>query len=126
MYRISIAPLNSIVDVAKKNSKSIGTELDFHTKLYEAGMEEILSQVAFRKLIECEIEETLPHVTTKSQSANERVINIFNQLNKQLHDSELKSLLLDLEAESNNLHNIESKQYFIQGFLEGYKFVKEI
>ncbi|GGA65192.1 hypothetical protein [Ornithinibacillus halotolerans] len=125
MYRISIAPLENIVEVAKENSKGIGENLDFFTNIYEAGMKNVLRQIAYRTLLNCEIDGSFNTETKEYKEVEKEVYLNFNLIQEQMQNNNNLSLLSDLEAGFNSLEGISSQEHFIQGFIEGYKFTKE-
>lgn len=123
-YRIAMVALDNLFKVAKENSKNLGEDLNYSTELYEAGMKDVLREVAYKKLLE--IEHTFQYKSQEYKNAGEDAVNSYDLLKEQLQNQNQQSLLLDVEAAYNYLAALESEQHFIRGYVEGYKFVKEL
>jgi predicted nucleotide-binding protein (sugar kinase/HSP70/actin superfamily) len=123
MNRIAMVSINKIVEVAKRNSKPIGEELDYFTPFYETGMKEVLREMALKRLIE--IEHTLQPKSKEYNEASDAALLTFNSLHEKLCNENEQSALMDLEAAYNLLTAFETEEHFIRGYLEGYKFIKE-
>lgn len=87
---------------------------------YEKGMEEVLRELALIKNAQYEkhgvrteeIEETIT-----------QVIDQYKQVASGLSGEDLDNFK-EYEAIANHLASLESEQSFIQGFIEGYRFLK--
>ena len=116
MYRISIAPFDEVVQLSNNVD-----ELDNTTAVYEAGMITVLRQMAYVSLTNREIAGGIENKTDEYNAANRKISYLMDQF----QNKEQRSLILEMEENINLVNLLDCEEHFIQGFIEGYKFVKE-
>lgn len=122
MNRVSIVPFSSLLELYSKSSFTNNMEaLDDLDNAFEAGMVEVLKEVAFKELIYYENDRNNER---KDTAADTKAIESFRNTMELCNNNEQKSALLDLEAALNHCTSIELEKHFIDGFILGYKFSK--
>lgn len=114
--------IDRIVEVTKKNNRYIGQDLDYLTSVYETGMLEILRELAEMKLLKVSHRS---FVNERFENANNEAIKAYDDLYQCLNENQ-REMLMDLEAAYNYVSSCECEERFIQGFIMGYKFIKEL
>lgn len=93
---------------------------------YKAGAIGILSDIAKTKLIAFEEANTM----SLSEDTNDRskeASRLYNKLMMAIkHDPELVDLVFALDLAACNWASSQSDDYFVQGFLEGYRFLSKV
>ncbi|WP_138756327.1 hypothetical protein [Paenibacillus sinopodophylli] len=104
-----------------KKRESIA-ELKALENAYLDGMREILSEVAAKRHHEmCDMRSDNPHVRKVSEESHHAINSFYNSLN------ETQSNLYGRIEETINIERaLEEKEIFVIGFLEGYRFIKEL
>jgi hypothetical protein len=89
---------------------------------YLAGMGDVLQELATKKFLELMgPRSTNPQIVKASEAS----INVYDRLNSVLDDEE-RILLGEVEEAFNFEHALLEEEWFIKGYLEGYKFIKEL
>lgn len=125
MSRKSMITINSIVSLEKKHRFNVPHEnSETMAVMYEEGMNQVLREIATRHLKYCDgfqVERSEKH-----ECQQDKVQTIFDQLRSKIRDEKLRSLFLELASEYGYLSLIEMDGAYIEGFLAGYRFLKEL
>lgn len=89
---------------------------------HEAGMLEVIKEIAFRRYLEVSGDDSENPMTVE---AVKRHSEMLDELKSKLGEGEL-DFFLDFEEIANHLNTCERRDEFILGFIEGYRFIKEI
>ncbi|MCU5681271.1 hypothetical protein OCF64_05320 [Bacillus wiedmannii] len=106
----NVVSLSKVVDVINEKELSIKDELTYATTLYEAGMQDILTQVVekiFDREKFGESKFTLEYESTLKEIMNSTKLNV----------NELDDVI-------NYYCALSSQDYFIHGFIQGYFYLK--
>ncbi|MDR4914118.1 hypothetical protein RGU76_03085 [Bacillus pseudomycoides] len=106
----NVVSLSKVVDVINEKELSIKDELTYATTMYEAGMQDILTQVAeqiFDREKFGESKFTLEYESTLKEIMNSTKLNVN-----------------DLDDAINYYCALSSRDYFIHGFIQGYFHLK--
>lgn len=118
---IHMVTLDRIAELTKGRDVKLDDVLSFSVDCYEAGMSEVLKEIAER-----EMENHPPIELTESTKEELRKIeNLLNDLRHILDPSELR-ILEEFNDKYESLNSSESWEYFIAGFLRGYRYLKSI
>lgn len=124
MYRISMAPFEEIVKISSQNEerKELRDFANIETA-YERGMEAILMEIAKRKLLENE-RIYVPSEVVKQ--ASHEACDAFHSLHMIVTSEEQKRKLFDIDSAHNKVAALAADEFFIKGFVMGYRFLKEL
>ena len=106
----NVISLSKVVDVINEKELSIKDELTYATTMYEAGMQDILTQVAeqiFNREKFDESKSTLEYESTLKEIMNSTKLNV-NELDDAI----------------NYYCALSAHDYFIHGFIQGYFYLK--
>lgn len=87
---------------------------------YEDGIKEVLRELA---MIKCHQYEKGNTENEAIKEITEKVIQHENKIRMIFSEQDL-DLLLEYESDLNHLKALECEEYFIQGFIKGYSFLK--
>lgn len=119
--RISMVRIDTVGKHFPKKRESIA-EFKALEDAYLDGMREILSEVAAKRQLEmCGMRSDNPHVRKASEESHHAINSFYNSLN------ETQSNLYGRMEETINIQRaLEEEELFVIGFLEGYRFIKEL
>lgn len=119
--RISMVELEKVTQFFPQKRETL-SEFKSIESAYIEGMKVILREIATKRCLEL----MGPRSTNlEIIEASDNVSKIFDQLYNVLDNDKLK-LLGKVEEAYNHLHGLEQEESFVLGFLEGYRFIKEI
>lgn len=92
--------------------------------VYEAGMIDVLRQVAVSKLLDLDEQGRREYPPEYDKIVEEHAA-VIAQITDALPNDH-KELRFELEALENQMQSIEMDDQFIRGFIEGYKFLRSL
>lgn len=92
--------------------------------VYEAGMIDILREVAVKKMLEWELEAG-NHYSDDHRQLVEKHAAAFNEIKRHLPEK-YHSVLNEMESIRGDLILNETDHCFVRGFVEGYKFLRTL
>lgn len=116
---LGMVSINKIAKIAKKKKVSMDYTLEFGESCYEAGMIEILKGIAMNELHFSPQRKLSSSGEEASKILDEKYENLKNIL-----DEDKQKVLLDYDDAFNNFSSIENTDEFIDGFIKGYRFLK--
>ncbi|QUL55202.1 hypothetical protein KDC22_00995 [Paenibacillus tritici] len=120
-YRISMVRMDTMGKHFAKNRETL-SEYAALENAYLDGMREILSEVAARKHLEIwGMQSNNPHI----RKANEESSYAIGRLHSSLNETQ-RELYGFMEETMNTEQGLEEEEAFVIGFLEGYRFIKEL
>ena len=119
--RISMVDLDTVTKFLPKKRETL-SECNAAESAYLAGMRDVLQEVATRRFL-----ELLGPCTTNASiiKAAEASIDAYNRLHDVL-DEEKQKLLGLIEETFNFERALAEEEWFVRGFLEGCRFIKEL
>lgn len=103
---------------------SIENRYEFLTGIYEEGMTAVLREIAVAKMLEWE-EDDSKERPCQQKEALCKVEMAYKKLGETLNATQ-RGLLITLDSEFGGLMSTESKEYFVAGFIAGYRFIKQL
>ena len=116
--RISMVRYDKLI----KSHQGYDVETPVATAIFQAGMIEVVREVAAAKLIEHENTER-PEYSEEYNALVEKQASIYKQIEEFLPD-ENKGLVMQIDDVSATIGGFEVDEAFIAGFIEGYKFLR--
>ncbi|NNU94695.1 hypothetical protein ETC01_16350 [Geobacillus sp. NFOSA3] len=116
----SMVTAHKIAEIAKSHRVSLDYALKFGAACYDAGMVEVLKGVAIEVLA-----REGNNIATSKYTKERRlaVEEKYKALESVLNEEE-KQLLEDFNDEFQDLVYTEAENYFIEGFIHGYRYLK--
>lgn len=119
--RISMVRMDTVGKHFSKNKETLSKYEELENA-YLDGMREILSEVAARRHLEIwGMRSNNPHI----RMANEESSHAIERLHSSLNDTQ-RELYGFMEEAMSLEQGLEEEEAFIVGFLEGYRFIKEL
>lgn len=122
--KYEMVPATKIGKIAKKSlpeNISLDHTLNFGVSCYESGMIEVLKDIAFLDL-EKGIDSIKPSIYTKQ--LQQECQKKFQAVKEKLTSEEAEKLLLEFEDAMTSLAGSEAGDYYIMGFIRGYRYLK--
>jgi len=119
--RISMVELSEVSRLIPKKREFL-KECEMVESAYLAGMEDVLQELATQKFL-----QLMGPCSTNPQivKASEASMKVYDRLNSILND-EKRRLLGEIEEAFNFEHALLEEEWFVKGYLEGYRFIKEL
>lgn len=115
-----IVTANRIAELANENKvKNLDPILIFAGNCYEAGMIEILREIAEKELERFPSFKMSPYTNKVTKQVEEKYQLLKNSLNQPQIE-----VLEDYDDDFHSLIAAESGDYFVEGFVHGYKYLK--
>ncbi|MFB4475275.1 DUF6809 family protein [Oceanobacillus caeni] len=125
MSRISIVPFDNIVKIYRDSHHRNDMEALNHLEIaYEQGMVEVLKELAYLKLLHFENQGV--NYTPKQEKAIEEYEQVYSQALSLCENEQQRSAIMEVCDASNNCSALDVEKSFIDGFILGYSFLKEI
>ncbi|MDQ0253052.1 hypothetical protein J2S74_000424 [Evansella vedderi] len=125
--KISMVPFEKLLDVyfdAHNNDNMKNDPLNPFETAYENGMIEVIKEIAQTKLLQYELNRGSS--STIDRDATEHAIAAFQHAMDLASTPEQKKALMEIDSTYNRCAGKEADEYFITGFIMGYKFLKEL
>jgi hypothetical protein len=121
--RISMVSYGKLTELTRHDRNISANSYDALTALYEAGMCDVLREVAILKSLQ-EPEEKRGVNTKQYVDAQKKLVDSQIKLHDTLSE-EQQDLFREMDTDHSLLNAIESDEFFIKGFIAGYRFLKE-
>lgn len=119
--RISMVRMDTVGRYFPKKRETL-SEYAALENAYLEGMREILSEVAARRHLEIwGVRSNNPHIRKASEESSYAIKRLYSSLNETQRE-----LYGFMEEAMSTEQNLEEEEAFIVGFLEGYRFIKEL
>lgn len=115
-----------LVDKTAKQAgfKYASGDSDRVTKVFEAGMHDILREIAIVKMYEVEDEGRF-ELGDEYEKQVEKHATLMNEI-KELLPEKHRHLINEMDDVRSRIMVIEMDDFFIRGFIEGYKFLRTL
>lgn len=120
-FHISMVRHDTVVKNFPKKRETL-TELEALENAYLDGMREILSEVAARRHLEL---GGMASMNPCVRNASEEATHAINRLYSSLNETQ-RELYGIMEEATSTEKGLEEEEQFVFGFLEGYRFLKEL
>ncbi|AEH49824.1 MAG: hypothetical protein CW346_14675 [Bacillaceae bacterium] len=111
---------HKIAEIAKSHRVSLDYALTFGAACYDAGMVEVLKGVA----IEVLAREGSNILASKYTKEKRSIVEEKYEALKSVLNEQERQLLEDFNDEFHDLVYAEAENYFIEGFIQGYRYLK--
>ncbi|OMF25617.1 hypothetical protein BK133_21235 [Paenibacillus sp. FSL H8-0548] len=119
--RISMVKMDTVGKHFPKKRETM-SEYEALENAYLDGMREILSEIAARRYLEIGgMRSNNPHIRKASEESSYAIQRLHSSLNETQH-----KLYGRMEEAMNTEQGLEEEEAFVVGFLEGYRFIKEL
>ncbi|AIQ10764.1 DUF6809 family protein [Paenibacillus durus] len=121
VFRISMVKMDTLGKYFPKKRETL-SELEALENAYLDGMKEVLTEVAAKRHLEIGgMLSDNPRIRKANDLSHYAIENLHNSLN-----DEQRKLYGQMEEAVNSERGLEDEESFIMGFLEGYRFIKEL
>jgi acyl-CoA reductase-like NAD-dependent aldehyde dehydrogenase len=121
--RIAMACYDTIRETATK-AGIIETDYTQVSSIYESGMIDVLSQIAIMRLLELDDQGRREYPAEYDQAVEEQA-ELLTKITDALPEKH-KELINDLEDLETRMQLIEMDDQFIRGFIEGYRYLRNL